>query len=102
MAKQHIRSIRFSDELADLIEQQSGNTFTQKFENLITRCIWELPKHEMEIERLNLQISKKREQIIELQRQISSLGNTTREISTRLKVLEDVISRELKQWETED
>ena len=102
MAKQHIRSIRFSDELADLIEQQIGNTFTQKFENLITRCIWELPKHEMEIERLNQQISKKREQIIELQSQISSLGYTTREISTRLKVLEDVISHELERWESED
>lgn len=40
--KNNIRSIRFSDEIADLIDRQSGETFTQKFENLVTRCAWEL------------------------------------------------------------
>ena len=39
MAKNNIRSIRFSDKLAALIDQQVGDTFTQKFENLITRCV---------------------------------------------------------------
>ena len=34
--KNNIRSIRFSDELAELIDQQVGRTFTEKFENLIT------------------------------------------------------------------
>ena len=42
--KPNIRSIRFSDELAELIDRQIGNTFTEKFENLVTRCVWELPQ----------------------------------------------------------
>ena len=42
--KNDIRSIRFSDELAELIDRQQGDTFTQKFENLVTRCVWELPE----------------------------------------------------------
>ena len=42
--KNNIRSIRFSDELAELIDRQVGNTFTEKFENLVTRCVWELPQ----------------------------------------------------------
>ena len=37
--KPNIRSIRFSDELAELIDRQQGSSFTQKFENLITRCV---------------------------------------------------------------
>ena len=41
--KNNIRSIRFSDELAELIDRQVGRTFTEKFENLVTRCVWELP-----------------------------------------------------------
>lgn len=102
MAKHHIRSIRFSDELADLIEQQSGNTFTQKFENLITRCIWELPKHEMEIERLNQQISKKQEELLNLHIIVRDLTRATRVINSRLEELEDVVNRELKRWETEE
>ena len=46
MAKNNIRSIRFSDDLAELIERQAGQTFTEKFERLITRCVWELPRQE--------------------------------------------------------
>ncbi len=34
--KPNIRSIRFSDELAELIDRQAGNTFTEKFENLVS------------------------------------------------------------------
>ena len=34
-SKPNIRSIRFSDELAELIDRQVGNSFTEKFENLI-------------------------------------------------------------------
>ena len=48
MKKNNIRSIRFSDELAELIDRQIGNSFTEKFENLITRCVWELPAREKE------------------------------------------------------
>ena len=47
--KNNIRSIRFSDELAELIDRQVGDTFTQKFENLITRCVWELPQKEKQL-----------------------------------------------------
>ena len=48
--KKNIRSIRFSDELAELIDRQAGDTFTQKFEGLITRCVWELPRKEAKLD----------------------------------------------------
>jgi len=44
--KNNIRSIRFSDAMAELIDRQAGRRFTEKFENLITRCVWELPAKE--------------------------------------------------------
>ena len=50
--KPNIRSIRFSDELAELIDRQAGNSFTEKFEGLITRCVWELPQKEEELKQL--------------------------------------------------
>ena len=58
--KNNIRSIRFSDELAALIDQQIGDTFTQKFENLITRCVWELPQKEEELRRVQDQIRRRK------------------------------------------
>lgn len=66
--KNNIRSIRFSDELAGLIESQPGDSFTQKFENLITKCYWELPAKEEELRRVQELIDRKRQQLNELEK----------------------------------
>ena len=51
MAKKgNIRSMRFSDEILEIIESQPGETFTAKFEHLVTRCIMELPRKEQELQ----------------------------------------------------
>lgn len=65
--KPNIRSIRFSDELAELIDRQVGDTFTAKFEALVTRCVWELPQKEAELERLQKQVDKKKEELRSLE-----------------------------------
>ena len=66
--KNNIRSIRFSDELAGLIESQPGETFTQKFENLVTKCYWELPQKEKELRRIQEQIDQERQRLNELEK----------------------------------
>ncbi len=38
-AKGNIRSIRISDDMAKLIDQQAGRNFTEKWENLVTRYV---------------------------------------------------------------
>lgn len=48
-SKSNIRSMRFSDTMIEMIESQAGETFTAKFEALVTRCMWELPKKEEEL-----------------------------------------------------
>ena len=37
--KNNTKCLRLSDELIEMIESQTGTTFTQKFENLVTRCV---------------------------------------------------------------
>ena len=71
--KPNIRSIRFSDELAELIDRQVGNTFTEKFENLVTRCVWELPQKEAELKRLEEKIQQERKRLAELQKRRTKL-----------------------------
>ena len=71
--KPNIRSIRFSDELAEFIDRQAGNTFTEKFENLVTRCVWELPQKEAELERLEEKIQQERKRLAELQKRRTKL-----------------------------
>ena len=71
--KNNIRSIRFSDEMAELIDRQIGDTFTQKFENLITRCVWELPAKEKQLADIQGQISRERQRLSDLQRATEQL-----------------------------
>ena len=73
--KNNIRSIRFNDELAELIDRQIGDTFTQKFENLVTKCVWELPNREK-------QIKKERERLYRLERATEQLRQLENDLKT--------------------
>lgn len=53
MKKGNIRSIRFSDELIEIIEQQVGDNFTQKFERLVYNCYMIVPQKEEQVKRLD-------------------------------------------------
>ena len=55
--------MRFSDETMEMIESQEGENFTAKFENLVRSCIFELPRKQMELEEIQEQIQKERENL---------------------------------------
>lgn len=98
--KNNIRSIRFSDELAELIDRQVGKTFTEKFENLVTRCVWELPEKEKELEQLEKEISQKQQQLQEMKNQAYKLSSTINQLFTKAKALENAIDQETEKWES--
>ena len=93
--KPNIRSIRFSDELAELIDRQVGDTFTQKFEGLITRCVWELPQKEEELKQLQEQIDERRKELKELLLSARKLRGTLQNINARMGALEAQIEKEV-------
>lgn len=97
--KTNIRSIRFSDELAELIERQQGSNFTQKLENLVTRCVWELPTRERELEQLEARIQEKREQLRHMSAQTRELSETLRELLPRADALAAALDRAVKKWD---
>ena len=99
MKKNNIRSIRFSDELAELIDRQVGNSFTEKFENLITRCVWELPAREKELHRINQEIRQKRQQLVEMSSHYCKAARTLEELSQRTYELERIIYQQTEQWD---
>jgi len=80
MAKNNIRSIRFSDELAEPIDRQVGHTFTEKFENLITRCVWELPRKEQQLKKIQEEIKQEQERLYNLQRATEELRMLEKDI----------------------
>lgn len=101
MAKNNIRSIRFSDDLAELIDRQVGETFTQKFENLVTTCVYMLPHKEAEIKRLDSMIEKKRQELRDMQERCTQMSCSLNRIEPQIRSLEAAIQREIWIWDQE-
>ena len=80
--KNNIRSIRFSDDLAELIDRQAGRTFTEKFEGLITRCVWELPKKEQQLADIQRRIDQEQERLFNLQKATEELRRLEQDIQS--------------------
>lgn len=89
--KNNIRSIRFSDDLAELIDRQVGNSFTEKFENLITKCVWELPQKEHQIKIIEEIIAEKRKELAGLRSKTGELQKHLYNIMSKMNSLEMAI-----------
>ena len=94
--KNNIRSIRFSDELAELIDRQVGDTFTAKFEALITRCVWELPKQEERLKDIQARIDQERQRLYDLQQATEQLRMLERDIQAAQRYF-TIVERRAKQ-----
>lgn len=96
MAKNNIRSIRFSDDLAELIDRQAGQTFTQKFENLITRCVYELPRQEERLKAIQEKIRQEQQRLYDLQQATEQLRMLERDIKDAQRYFA-IVERRAKQ-----
>lgn len=69
--KNNIRSIRFSDELLDIINAQVGDNFNQRFERLIYNCYMLLPEKERQLKELDAQIAQREQELSDLSRRFA-------------------------------
>ena len=92
MKKGNIRSIRFSDELIEIIDQQVGDNFTQKFERLVYNCYMLLPEKERQLEQLEERIQRKRDDLAELSQHNDISARTLRSIENELFAIKRTLS----------
>ena len=92
MKKGNIRSIRFSDELIEIIDQQIGDNFTQKFERLVYNCYMLLPEKERQLEQLEDRIQRKRAELAELSQHYDISARTLRSIENELFAIKRALS----------
>ena len=69
------RLMRFSEATYSMIEQQTGENFSAKFEALVTKCCWELPRREKELEQIKKQIDQERQRLQKLRKKANDLDN---------------------------
>lgn len=96
MAKSNIHSMRFSDEVLEMIESQAGDNFTAKFEALVTRCMWELPKKEKELASIDELIRTRREQLGRMTKNVEQYREKLRSIEYNLTQLDYNIAKAQK------
>lgn len=97
MRKSNIRSIRFTDELVELIDRQVGDTFTARLENLVTRCVWELPERERQLAELDRQIAVKRKELMRLNEKAVTLRRTLGKVEGLVANIQTEIIRVVKE-----
>lgn len=92
--KNNIRSIRFSDELMEIINNQVGDNFNQRFERLVYNCYMLLPEKERQLAQLEARIRAKQEELADLcvqydiaSRTLHSVENAVFDIKAKLSAL---------------
>lgn len=100
MAKGNIRSMRFSDEILEMIESQTGDTFTAKFEALVTRCMWELPNKQKQLAEIQKLIENERQNLRRIRERKQKLENSMYQLeysTGRVKAELDRVLKDLEQ-----
>lgn len=98
--KNNIRSIRISDDMAELIDRQAGANFTEKWENLVTRCVWELPQKEEQLQQIQKQIEKERERLCNLSNLYNKLKWVFDDMQRKMNQLTISVNQAIKEVDT--
>lgn len=75
--KGNLRSFRYSDEVAGILEAFQGGSLNEKFENLILHCFWERKK-------IDAQLAQRRKEYDELSKQVEAKRAELYEINALL------------------
>lgn len=93
MAKNNIRSVRFSDEMIEIINQQIGDNFTQKFERMVYNCYMLLPEKQRQLEKLESEIRLRRRDLEDLSNRYNSAAGCLRSLEYQIKGIQGTLDR---------
>lgn len=93
MAKNNIRSVRFSDEMIEIINQQVGDNFTQKFDRMVYNCYMLLPEKQRQLEKLESDIRLRRRDLEDLSNRYNSAAGCLRSLEYQIKDIQGSLDR---------
>ena len=96
MAKRSI-TVRLNEDVIELIERQQGETFTQRFENLVTRCVWELPQVEKQLTSYREKVKREQRQLSKLSGEVGQYRQLMMQLDQKLGSLEKLIDASMKE-----
>lgn len=99
--KSNLRSFRYSDEVAAILEAQEGNSLNEKFESLVLFCFYKLESRKKDLEAIEADIKKERERLWKLQHATEELRRLEDDIKHAKFQFEIIERRAKKIAETE-
>lgn len=78
--KSNIRSFRYSDETAAILEAQPGESLNAKFENLVKFCFSVLDQRKEQLSQIDTQIAARRETLCNLTKATAELAQLEKDI----------------------
>lgn len=99
-SKSNIRSFRYSDRVAEILEQQPGDSLNAKFEALVLRCYDELPETQQLLDRLNKQIQAARIKLADISKMQESCAQLHRAADNIMWAYKQYAERYVTQAET--
>ena len=91
MAKNNIRSVRFSDEMIEIINQQVGDNFTQKFERMVYNCYMLLPERERQAQLLQDRITEQKKELAQLSSRYYTAANLMRQMEYKISDMQKML-----------
>lgn len=73
-------TLRLDEDMIDAINQQIGDNFTQRFEAMVTRCLFELPALEQRMDEVRADIRRERDRLYELSKMVQDLNYLQKDI----------------------
>ena len=80
--KNNLRSFRYSDEIAAILEAQEGNSLNEKFESLVLFCFYSLEKRKKDLALIEKDIKRERERLHNLQKATEELRELEKNIQS--------------------
>lgn len=93
MAKDNIRSFRYSGEVATILEAQPGKSLNDKFETLVLFCYYKVEERKAELARVEKQIAERRKKLYDLQRTTEKLIELEQDIQNAKRYIKSVENR---------
>ena len=78
--KSNIRSFRYSDETAAILEAQPGESLNAKFENLVKTCFQTLPQKQEQLAQIEAKIAERRETLRKLEKATEEINRLEQDL----------------------
>lgn len=91
MSKNNIRSFRYSDEVAKILEGFDGDNMNEKFENLVLYCCRAVPEKQKKLNEMDRLLGQKRDELNKLKKKVSLVYDVMIKLESIKKRVDEIV-----------